>query len=265
MTRLTLTMRLSLILVLSISAIWLVAVALYYRSVPSSLERAKPSSERLAAIAELLETTPNERRGLVLAALTTDTFAPRLESLEDALDATAARPKPKLFRDAALEEFYVKGLGGRPVAFSELPAPNGAWFLRRIVSAKRNALEIRIALRTGEVLAVDARAPVVTTPFGGVPVGFGAGLFGTFVALLALLLMHIETRPIRRLAAAVERMDLSGELTPLPKARRSSVEIRALIGAFEHSSSAFRVCSGRAWRSSAASPTMCALLPRGCA
>ncbi len=112
MTRLTLAMRLSLILVLSISAIWLVAVALYYRSVPSSLERAKPSSERLAAIAELLETTPNERRGLVLAALTTDAFAPRLESLEDALDATAARPKPKLFRDAALEEFYVKGLGG---------------------------------------------------------------------------------------------------------------------------------------------------------
>ena len=69
------------------------------------------------------------------------------------------------------------------------------------------------------------------TPFG-LPVGFGAGLFGTIVALLALLVMQRETRPLARLAAAVDRVDLSADPPLLPDARRSAPEIRAVIAAF---------------------------------
>ena len=71
-----------------------------------------------------------------------------------------------------------------------------------------NAVEFRIGLHTGETLVVDATTRLPVTPFG-LPVGLGAGLFGTIVALLALLVMQRETRPLAQLAAAVDRVDLS--------------------------------------------------------
>jgi len=94
-----------------------------------------------------------------------------------------------------------------------------------------NATEFRISLRTGETLVVDAYSRLPITPFG-LPIGFGAGVFGTIVALLALLVMQRETRPLARLAAAVDRVDLSADPPLLPQARRSAPEIRAVIAAF---------------------------------
>jgi signal transduction histidine kinase len=94
-----------------------------------------------------------------------------------------------------------------------------------------NAVEFRIGLRTGETLIVDATTRLPVTSFG-LPVGLGAGLFGTIVALLALLVMQRETRPLAQLAAAVDRVDLSADPPPLPEARRSAPEIRAVIAAF---------------------------------
>jgi signal transduction histidine kinase len=69
------------------------------------------------------------------------------------------------------------------------------------------------------------------TPLG-LPIGFGAGIFGTIVALLALLVMQRETRPLARLAAAVDRVDLTVDPPLLPQAHRSAPEIRAVISAF---------------------------------
>jgi len=66
----------------------------------------------------------------------------------------------------------------------------------------------------------------------GLPVGFGAGLLGTLIALVALVIMHRETRPLARLAAAVDRMDLDGQQVLLPQARTSAPEIKALVDAF---------------------------------
>jgi signal transduction histidine kinase len=94
-----------------------------------------------------------------------------------------------------------------------------------------NAIEFRIGLRSGELLIIDAYTRLPVTPLG-LPVGFGAGLFGSIVALLALLVMQRETRPLARLAAAVDRVDLSTDPPPLPDAKRSAPEIRAVIAAF---------------------------------
>ena len=94
-----------------------------------------------------------------------------------------------------------------------------------------NATEFRITLRSGEILIIDASTRLPITPLG-LPVGFGAGLFGTIVALLALLVMQRETRPLARLAAAVDGVDLSIDPPLLPQARRSAPEIRAVIAAF---------------------------------
>ena len=68
---------------------------------------------------------------------------------------------------------------------------------------------------------------------GGLAAGFlGAGLFGTVVALLALVIMQRETRPLVRLAAAVDRVDPAGARVPLPDIRRNAPEVRAVVTAF---------------------------------
>ena len=109
-------------------------------------------------------------------------------------------------------------------------ANHDRWF-PRLARAMSSAVEFRIGLHTGETLIVDATTRLPVTSFG-LPVGLGAGLFGTIVALLALLVMQRETRPLAQLAAAVDRVDLSADPPPLPEARRSAPEIRAVIAAF---------------------------------
>lgn len=100
-----------------------------------------------------------------------------------------------------------------------------------MAAAMVQALELRIELRTGEILILDTRNPILINRFG-LPIGFGAGLLGTCIALAALLIMHRETRPLVRLAAAVDRMDPGGTPVALPHPRRGAPEIRALIAAF---------------------------------
>jgi signal transduction histidine kinase len=106
--------------------------------------------------------------------------------------------------------------------------PSRRRLLSRLVP---EALQIRIGLKTGDVLVIHAGETLLFGPLG-MPVGFGAGIFGTLVALLALLVMHRETKPLARLAEAVDRVDLSLDPVQLPEAKRSAPEIRALIDAF---------------------------------
>src|SRR5450756_2724727 len=84
---------------------------------------------------------------------------------------------------------------------------------------------------TGETLIVEVGNRFPLGPLG-LAVGFGAGLFGSVIGLLALFVMHRETKPLARLAEAVDRVDLSLDPVALPEARRSAPEIRALIDAF---------------------------------
>jgi signal transduction histidine kinase len=77
---------------------------------------------------------------------------------------------------------------------------------------------------------VDAYTRLPVTPLG-LPVGFGAGLLGTIIALLALVVMQRETRPLAQLAAAVDRVELSAD-PPLIQVGRSAPEIQAVVAAF---------------------------------
>ena len=143
---------------------------------------------------------------------------------------TDGRPIVSPVVQAQLQDMYAAALSGREVKVAAPTTFTGRWF-PRLTRLMSNAIELRISLRTGETLVVDATTRLPVTPFG-LPIGFGAGLFGTIVAFLALLVMQRETRPLARLAAAVDRVDLSAEPPPLPDARRSAPEIRALIAAF---------------------------------
>jgi signal transduction histidine kinase len=220
MLRLTLAARIALIVIIGMTVVWIAAIALYYRA--SIAERASPSSAQLAALAELVERTPPGERHLIWNAVKSDRFDARIEA------ATSAPVEPA--KDAGLEA-YASALAGRALVVTSPPDDARPRRFPRLARLSANAREFRVALRTGETLVVDTRALILVTPLG-LPVGFGAGLFGTIVALLALLVMQRETRPLARLAAAVDRVDLSADPSPLPQPRRSAPEIRAVVAAF---------------------------------
>ena len=224
MLRLTLAARLALIVIVGILAVAITLMAFFYRTSLRESEVARPSPARLAALATLIEQTPRDTRGLVLEAISSPQFVVRLASAGQLQGAEVQLP--------ALREAYAPALAGRAVGVTAAGATSSSPRfprLARLLAA--NALEFRIVLRTGETLVVDAQPRLPVTSLG-LPIGFGAGLFGTIVALLALLVMQRETRPLARLAAAVDRVDLSGAPPLLPQARRSAPEIRAVISAF---------------------------------
>ena len=228
MLRVTLATRLALIAIVAFSAISLIIIAVFYRTSVRENESARPSPGRLAAIAEMVERADPAMRHTLLAAVSSAQFAVRVE----AAGAVAVLP-PLVSRpqQARLDEIYSNALPGREVTvWPATAATHDRWF-PRLARAMSNAVEFRIGLRSGETLIVDATTRLPVTSFG-LPVGLGAGLFGTIVALLALLVMQRETRPLAQLAAAVDRVDLSADPPPLPEARRSAPEIRALVAAF---------------------------------
>jgi signal transduction histidine kinase len=223
MLRLTLAARLTLIVIVGFSVIGIVSMAFFYTTSLREKEAVRPSPARLAALATLIEQTPQGARGLVLEAVSSAQFVVRVDTA-DQVQGTGGQL-------ATLRALYAAALGGRAVEVgtpSVAPSPKFPR-LARLLAA--NATEIRITLRTGEMLVIDARPAVPVTPLG-LPIGFGAGLFGTIVALLALLVMQRETRPLARLAAAVDRVHLTAVPPLLPQARRSAPEIRAVISAF---------------------------------
>ncbi|MGC2776216.1 MAG: ATP-binding protein [Bradyrhizobium sp.] len=229
MMRLTLAMRIGLIVVIGLLVIWIGTLARFYRTRTAEMEDAYPQPARLAALAELIERTPGREQGRILDAVSSDRFEVRLIEPDAALRLPRSDPGPVAIKQE-LREAYAGALGGRPLAIATVPEPDGRW-MPRLARAPQNALEFRVGLNGGDVLVIDSRSSLVLTQ-QGLPVGLGAGLFGTVVALLALLIMQRETRPLARLAAAVDRVDLAGAPVPLPDVRRNAPEVRAVVTAF---------------------------------
>jgi signal transduction histidine kinase len=221
MLRFTLATRLALIAIVGFSAIAIVIIGMVYLTSIRENEESRPSPDRLAALAELIERAAPDMRQLTLAAVSSPQFVARVE----------AAPGPDRAATSMEEELrakYAAVLVGRRIVVTAAPVQARFPRLSRMMS---NAIEFRIGLHTGDTLVIDAYTRLPVTRLG-LPVGFGAGLFGTIVGLLALLVMQRETRPLARLAAAVDRVDLSADPALLPDARRSAPEIRAVIGAF---------------------------------
>lgn len=229
MNRMTLAIRLSLIAVIALLALWLAAVAFVYRNHLFADNALAPEPAKIAAISKLVEKTPENLMELTLGAIRTDVLDVRVETgAFDAGNSVAALPLAL----AGLEARYRPALEGRKLALARTTDHISSDWLARLTRMRRNGLEFHVGLRTGQTLVIDTKANVSVTPLG-LPVGFGAGLVGTVVAFLALIVMQRETRPLARLAAAVDRLDLSGGPIALPDVRRSAPEIRAVVGAFD--------------------------------
>ncbi len=228
MLRVTLATRLILIAVIALTAVSIGGIAMFYWNQHFDGKDTRPAPAQLASLAHLLEMTPQDRQTGVINATTSRILTPRLEPGTDLEPTPGATPAP-----ADVVVAYAAALAPRALTVAVPRATRSPRRLMpRLYSNALNALQFRIALASGQTLIVDSTSPIVLTRFG-LPAGFGAGLFGTIVALLALVVMHRETRPIARLAAAVDRIDPSAAPVPLPAARSSAPEIRALIAAFE--------------------------------
>lgn len=227
MLRLSLAARITMIVVIALTAAWIGTIALFYMSRDREGEGANPSPRQIAALVELVEQAPPEQRPRTLYAVTSSILAAKLEPGET-LNAVPGDAWPV---DEAVRRTYAAELGNRALVIASLPAFFAQRRFLRLFATAANALEFRIALKTGETLVVDTKSPLLVSPVG-LPLGLGAGLFGTLIALVALVIMHRETRPLARLAAAVDRMDFAGLPVLLPEARASAPEIQALIAAF---------------------------------
>ena len=224
--RMTFAARIGLIVVVGLGMAWISTIALYYIARAHTAEsNTLPVPGHIAALVELIERTPSEEQKLVLRVASSETFAARIDA--GANTGTAAqRILPRLNQRAI--ESSLQALGGRPVSVNFADVGERRRLFSRLVPP---TVDVRVGLRTGDTLVIEVGNAILLGPLG-LPVGFGAGIFGTLIALLALLVMHRETKPLARLAEAVDRVDLSLDPVALPEARRSAPEIRSLIDAF---------------------------------
>ncbi|WP_421995320.1 HAMP domain-containing sensor histidine kinase [Reyranella sp.] len=226
MIRLNFAARIATIVAVGVMVAWIGAIVLYYWSQGLEQQAVRPPPSQIAALVEVLERTPSADRQGVLDAVTTRSLHARLEKEDLQVGPGDRTDLPK----SEAWQAYAASLGDRHFAVASVlaaalsPAP-------RPFAGSANAFEIRVRLRTGETLVVDARSPIAVTEIG-LPLGLGAGLLGTLIAFAALVVMFRETRPLARLAAAVDRMDPAGEPVPVPKAPGSAPEIQVLIAAF---------------------------------
>jgi signal transduction histidine kinase len=228
MLRLSFAARIGLIVILALLVAWISSVALFYFSRSAGNRDQQPLASQIVALTDLLERAPAEQRPLILRAVTSRTFLARVEPGLD-VRRTPRQLVPRVATRVLNE--YLQALGGRPVsvslskAYGEQPRRARRSFVTPV------DLEFRVGLRTGETLIIDARHTPVRNVLG-LPTGFLMGLVGSLIGLVAIIIMHRETKPLARLAGAVDRMDLSGSAATLPEQGSSAPEIRALIAAF---------------------------------
>lgn len=213
----SLAARIGLIVVVSLVVALLGAIAIA-RLADAPDAEAAPLAGRIAALVSALEEAPADQHERILRAASSRFFAARVEPTTDAEAAPGWIVSRRIARriDAELE-----ALGYRPSSLTVTHASDGG-----------RGVEYRIGLETGDTLVVRVGRAGWATILRA-PAFLVTGLFGILVALLALLAMHRETRPLARLAAAVDRLDPSGPQVTLPGRGSSVREIGALIGAFD--------------------------------
>lgn len=226
MARLAVSFRIALILLIALSALWLLLIAFGYLATDLGRGGALPEPGRLAALAELCETAAVADRARLARAVESPTLRLRFAGSLATADADGAPAAERLARP------YRQALGGRELVLVRLPRWVRERRFPRLYAAATNAAEFRIRLRGGEWLIVESRGPVAMARMG-LPVGFGAGLLGTLLALAALVSLHRDIRPLVRLAAVLDRVDPTRSPIPIPPLGARAPEVRALVGAFE--------------------------------
>ena len=186
--RLSSAVRVCLIIVLSVTIVWVGTVALFYLSSASAIRNNRPLPAQVAALVSLLEQASATQRPLILRAVTSQSMAARLEPGNHIGVTPKLQRVPRLTARAV--DQYLSVLGGRPNSVSIRREGNARGGLGFTFVAPAD-LEIRVLLSTNETLVVDALSYPVAN-FFGVPVGFVAGLTGAVLGLIALFALQRE-------------------------------------------------------------------------
>ena len=183
-----------------------------------------PLIGQIVALATLLGRTPADDRELVLRASTGAGFVPSYSA-----------ERPQIARTVVLglvEQRLRTLLGGSPERFVALSLitneRRGSHPVRSLRDLSGARLEAVVELDTGGYLDVMYGGDI-TVRLLGLPIGLLAGIIGFLVALVALLAVRRETRPLTDLSQAVERFGTQLELQPVPE--RGAPDVRAVIQA----------------------------------
>jgi two-component system, OmpR family, osmolarity sensor histidine kinase EnvZ len=183
--------------------------------------------ERAAAIVEVLEHTPPERRETTLKALSSDDLRVTFQQKPPQL-RSGMRRLPVVERVVA--EYFAE-VGGRQVMALLAPEAGPRWRQLRVGQywlASRTPLEVAIGLKSGGYAVLESRGDIGPRIWG-LPPGFLIGTLGALVGLAAIIAIMREARPLRRLAGSVSRF--AEGAVPNPVEARGAPEIRRLIGA----------------------------------
>lgn len=184
-----------------------------------------PLLSQIAALTQALERTPAAERALVLRAVSGPRFSAEIHP----------QPPTDFERSALLSdrEQRLRALIGPPddrlVKLSLVTnAERGSQKvtrLRDLVGARVRAV---VGLTDGSVLEVEAGGEM-TLRVLGIPAGLLASIFGFVVALIAIIAVRRETRPLSELTAAVSRFGT--DIEPQPVAERGAPDLRSLTRA----------------------------------
>ncbi|MBB3931501.1 signal transduction histidine kinase [Kaistia hirudinis] len=229
MLRLSLAWRISLVLILAVIALQILSSVAFFvrRDAATEAGFRAPLPDQVASLATLLDGASAEQQRLVLRALNGPSFD---ASVSEAPVPMAEAGSRIGWLEAAIRRNLAPGDGREVVARRSGPALEGQPVrrgLRRLFM--RDPIEIIVGL-AGRRSLVLRPADSLNIRLFGFPSGFVASLVGFAVAILAGLAILRETRPITRLAAAVERFGQGMQAEALPET--GSPETRSLVRAF---------------------------------
>lgn len=227
MIRIGLSARLVAIVGTALLAIWVVLLSSVYLANGLRSAAALPAPEQVAAIVDIVRQTEPAQRPRLIQAFNSAILELRLE---DDLAESNAGIDVDVMSDERFEP-YRKALGENLLAVTMLARNGERSRMPRLFGGDDNPIEFAVALEGANVLILETRTPFLVAWFG-LPVGMGAGLLGSLFALIAVLVLHRELRPLRRLAAAVDQMDPAAGPVPVPDVRFSAPETRTLVQAF---------------------------------
>jgi signal transduction histidine kinase len=219
--------RVALIVVGAIVLVQMITAAIYFIE---QQRRGEPSGfvsllQQMAALAQAIDAAPASQRDLILRATASNRFLPRIVAdrpeltehgkymshAEDELRALLGPPDDRLvalaFRSGAR-------IGNRRI-----------FRIRSLVGSRLHAV---IGLPSGGYLDIESAGEVTLRLFG-IPVGLLAGILGFAVALAALIAVRHETKPLSKLAGAVDRFGAAAEPQIVPE--RGAPDVRGLIRA----------------------------------
>lgn len=220
MGRITMASRLTLIVVGGLIVAQLLTLGAYFVDRRHAAEGATfaPLLGQIAALTLLLDKVPDADRSLALRSAAGTGFLPSVRP--DVPDGVSDTP-PMRLAERRLRKLLGDG-DERFIALTLLADSQRGTQFRKLINSRLHAV---IGLKSGDYLEVRTTGDL-TMRILGVPVGLVAGILGIFVAIVALIAVRRETRPLSELSAAIERFGPTLELRPV--AERGAPEVRAL-------------------------------------